>query len=97
MSPDTPNVLQAMIQVEQVKTRAKTANKLVLEAEKENHAAEKAVEELKRHLQPTLQLETVTRGDRRTRGAVLKQIHGMGTRRYVLSVDDDNEFRSRCE
>ena len=21
----------------------------------------------------------------------------MGTRRYVLSVDNDNEFRSRCE
>ncbi len=28
---------------------------------------------------------------------VAKQIHGMGTRRYVLSVDNDNEFRSRCE
>ena len=27
----------------------------------------------------------------------LKQIHGMGTRRYALSVDNDNEFRSRCE
>ncbi len=46
-----------------------------------------------------LQLEVVTRGDRRTRGTALKQIHGMGTRRYttVLSVDNDNEFRSRCE
>jgi hypothetical protein len=41
-----------------------------------------------------LQLETVTRGGRRTD---LKQIHGMGTRRYLLSVDNDNEFRSRCE
>ena len=30
-----------------------------------------------------LQLETVARGDRRTRGAALKQIHGMGTKRYV--------------
>ena len=38
-----------------------------------------------------LQLESVTRGDRRTRGAALKQIHDMGTRRYVLSVDNDNE------
>jgi hypothetical protein len=28
-----------------------------------------------------LQLETVERGGRYTRGAVLKQIHGMGTRR----------------
>ena len=43
------------------------------------------------------QLETVTCGDRCTRGAVLKQIQGMGTKRYVLSVDNDNEFRSRCE
>ncbi len=44
-----------------------------------------------------LQLEVGVRGGQRTRGAALKQIHGMGTRRYVLSVDDDNEFRSRCE
>jgi hypothetical protein len=44
-----------------------------------------------------LQLESVARGGQRTRGAVLKRIHGMGTRRYVLSVDNDNEFRSRCE
>ena len=44
-----------------------------------------------------LQLETVSRGDRRTCGTVLKQIHGMVTRTYVLSVDNDNEFRSRCE
>ena len=43
------------------------------------------------------QLETVARGGQRTRGAALNQIHGMGTRRYVLSVDNDNEFRSRCE
>ncbi len=44
-----------------------------------------------------LQLEAAVRGVRRTRGATLKQIHDMGTRRYVLSVDNDNEFRSRCE
>ncbi len=43
-----------------------------------------------------VQLEVVTRGDRRTRDTTLK-IHGMGTRRYVLSVDNDKEFRSRCE
>jgi hypothetical protein len=43
------------------------------------------------------QLEVAARGGRRTRGAALKQIHGMGTRRYVLHVDNDNEFRSRCE
>ena len=44
-----------------------------------------------------LQLEAVTREDRRMRGATLKEIHRMGTRRYVLSVDNDNEFRSRFE
>jgi hypothetical protein len=32
-----------------------------------------------------LQLEAAARGAWRTRGAALKQIHGMGTRRYVLS------------
>ncbi len=42
-----------------------------------------------------LQLEATERGDQRDKA--LKQIHGMGTRRYVLSVDNDNEFRSRCE
>jgi hypothetical protein len=44
-----------------------------------------------------LQLEVVSRGDRCTRGVVLKQIQVMGTRRYVLSVDNNNEFRSRFE
>ena len=52
MSPDAPNVLQAMMQLEQDKTRAKAANNLALEEEKEKDAAEKAVEELKRHPQP---------------------------------------------
>ena len=46
VSPDTPNVLQAMMQLEQAKSRAEAANKLALEAEKERDAAEKAVEEL---------------------------------------------------
>jgi hypothetical protein len=44
-----------------------------------------------------IQLKAAARGDRRTRVAALKQIHGMGTKRYVLSVDNDNEFRLRCE
>jgi hypothetical protein len=35
-----------------------------------------------------LQLEAAARGGRCTRGAALKQIQGMGTRRYVLSVDN---------
>jgi hypothetical protein len=52
VSPDPPNVLQAMMQLRQAKSRAEAANKLALEAEKERDAAEKAVEELKRQLQP---------------------------------------------
>jgi hypothetical protein len=52
VDPDTPNVLQAMMKLEEVKVRAKTTNKFALESEKEKDAAEKAVEELKRQLQP---------------------------------------------
>jgi hypothetical protein len=52
VNPDTPNVLQSMMKFDQTKAPAKTANKVALEAEKENDAAEKAVEELKRQLQP---------------------------------------------
>ncbi len=48
VDPDVPNVLQAMMKLEQAKTSAKTANRLALEAEKEKDAVEKAVEELKR-------------------------------------------------
>jgi hypothetical protein len=47
VNPDTPNVLQAMMQLEEANTPSKTANKLVLEVEKEKDTAEKAVEELK--------------------------------------------------
>jgi hypothetical protein len=52
VDPDAPNVLQAMMQLQQAKSRAEAANKLALEAEKERDAAEKAVEELKRQLHP---------------------------------------------
>jgi hypothetical protein len=52
VSPDPPNVLQAMMQLRQAKSRAEAANKLALEAEKERDSAEKTVEELKRQLQP---------------------------------------------
>ncbi len=52
VSPDTPNVLQAMIQLEQAESRSETANNLVLETEKERNTAEKAMEELKRQLHP---------------------------------------------
>ena len=42
-----------------------------------------------------LQLEAAVRGGhRRTRGAALKQIHDMGTRRYVLSVDNETTMSS---
>ncbi len=34
VSPDTPNVLQAMIQLKEAKSRAEAANKLALETEK---------------------------------------------------------------
>ncbi len=39
-----------MMKLEQAKARAKTANKVALEAEKEKDAVEKSVEELKRQL-----------------------------------------------
>jgi hypothetical protein len=52
VNPDEPNVLKAMMKLERVNARAKTANKVALEAEKEKDAAEKEVEELKRQLQP---------------------------------------------
>ena len=32
-----------------------------------------------------------------TRGAGLRSLENMGPKRFVLSVDDDTEFRSRCE
>jgi hypothetical protein len=52
VNPDTPNVLQAMMKLEQANARAKTANKVALEEEKEKDTVEKTVEELKRQLQP---------------------------------------------
>jgi hypothetical protein len=48
VNPNTPNVLQVMMTLEQAKARAKTANKVALETEKEKYATEKTVEELKR-------------------------------------------------
>jgi hypothetical protein len=40
VNPDTPNVLQAMMKLEQVKPRAKTTNKVALETEKEKDTIE---------------------------------------------------------
>ena len=42
-------------------------------------------------------LEAAARGDMRTRGAGLRSLESMGPKRFVLSVDDDTEFRSLCE
>ena len=43
------------------------------------------------------ELESAARLGRRTRGAGLRQLEGAGRKRFVLSADDDNELRSRCE
>ena len=43
------------------------------------------------------ELEAAARGGMRTRGAGLRELQGMGPTRFVLSADDDNEHRSRCE
>ena len=40
--------------------------------------------------------ESAARGDLRTRGAGLRSLEGLGPKSFVLSVDDDTEFRSRC-
>ena len=50
VSPDAPNVLQALMHLEQDNTRAKSSKKVTLETEKDKNADEKAVEELKRQL-----------------------------------------------
>ncbi len=44
-----------------------------------------------------LHLDTVPRGDRRTRGAAVRNLQGVGNSTFVLSVENDNDFRSRCE
>ncbi len=43
------------------------------------------------------QLDAVTRGGRRTRGAAVRKLQGVGNSTFVLSVENDNDFRSRCE
>jgi hypothetical protein len=50
---------------------------------------------LKEVLPPAL--DAAARGDLRTRGAGLRSLEGMGPKRFVLSVDDEIEFRSRFE
>jgi hypothetical protein len=36
-------------------------------------------------------------GGRRTRGAAVRKLQGVGNSTFVLSVENDNDFRSRCE
>ncbi len=44
-----------------------------------------------------LHLDAVSRGDRRTLGAAVRKLQGVGNSTFVLSVENDNDFRSRCE
>jgi len=44
-----------------------------------------------------LHLDAVARGGRRTRGAAVRKFQGVGNSTFVLSVENDNDFRSRCE
>ena len=44
-----------------------------------------------------LQLDVVSHGGRRTRGAVVRKLQGVGNSTFVLSVENDNDFRSRCQ
>jgi hypothetical protein len=43
-----------------------------------------------------LQLDAVAHGGRRTRGAAVRKLQGVGNSTFVLSVENDNDFRSRC-
>jgi hypothetical protein len=44
-----------------------------------------------------LQLDTVALGGRRTRGAAVRKLQGVDNSTFVLSVENDNDLRSRCE
>ena len=44
-----------------------------------------------------LQLDVVDRGGRRTRVAAVRKLQGVGNSTFVLSVENDNDFRSRYE
>ncbi len=45
----------------------------------------------------SLQLDAVALGGRRMRGAAVRKFQGVGNSTFVLSVENDNDFRSRCE
>jgi hypothetical protein len=44
-----------------------------------------------------LQLDVLTLGGRRTCGAAVRKIEGVDKSTFVLSVENDNDFRSGCE
>jgi hypothetical protein len=44
-----------------------------------------------------LHLDAVAHGGRRTRGATVRNLQGVGNSTFVLSVENDNDFRSKCE
>jgi hypothetical protein len=44
-----------------------------------------------------LQLDAVARGGRRARGAAVRKLQGVGNSTFVLSMENDKDFRSRCE
>jgi hypothetical protein len=44
-----------------------------------------------------LHLDTVALGDRRTRGEAVRKLQDVGKSTFVLYVENDNDFRSRCE
>jgi hypothetical protein len=58
----------------------------------ELHAADFPLTEVR-----PLQLDTVDRGGRRTCGESVRKFQGVGNSTFVLSVENDNDFRSRCE
>jgi hypothetical protein len=45
----------------------------------------------------SLQLDVVAHGGRRTRGAAVRNPQGVRYSTFVLSMENDNDFRSRCE
>ncbi len=61
------------------------------------NSSEVRVEDLPLPEVTPLHLDVVTRGDRRTRGVTVKKLQGVGNSTFVLSVENENDFRSRCE
>jgi hypothetical protein len=93
VSPDTPNVLQAMMQLRQGKSRTEPANKFVLETEKERDTSEKVVEELKRQLQPKRAHTDDDAGDAHGKGP-WDGLGAMVKSKVTLDIMHDNERTS---